>query len=193
MELTEGDLATIDRFHETFARAGVGLRFNSFGRAPQSYYPTLEELILARDREGRQASYLASDEAFQVVRGMQLRNRIIPAVGDLAGDRALPAIAAFLRERGEPLSAYYTSNVEFYLANDGTLDEFLANVRRLPRAPHAVIIRSVFRSPLPQSVPGFYSTQLLQPIDSLLAAHAARRIRGYYDLVTIGSVGLEQN
>lgn len=190
LDLSEADLGTIDRFHQAFATAGLGLRFQSFGRAPQYYYPTLRDLILARDREGRLASYLASDEAFQVVRGMQLRNRIIPAVGDLSGDRALPAIARFLAERGERLSVYYTSNVEFYLANDGALDDFAANVRGFPLAPNAVIIRSLFRTAHPQSVPGFYSTQLLQPIDTLLAAHAAGRIRGYYDLVTVGAVDL---
>jgi hypothetical protein len=189
-ELGEADLATVDRFHEAFATAGLSLRFQSFGRAPQYYYPTLRDLILARDREGRLASYLASDESFQIVRGMQLRNRIIPVVGDLAGDRALPEIARFLAERGERLTAYYTSNVEFYLANDGSLDEFVANVRRFPLAPDAVIIRSLFRTAHPQSVPGFYSTQLLQPIDTLLAAHAAGRIRGYADLVTVGAVDL---
>jgi hypothetical protein len=190
LELSQVDLATIDRFHAAFARDGLDLRFQSFGRAPQYYYPTHRDLVLERDREGRHASYLASDDAFQFVRRLQLRNRIIPAVGDLAGTEALPAIARFLSERGEPLSAYYTSNVEYYLAQNGTLDAFIANVARFPRARNAVIIRSLFRTPHPQSVEGYASTQLLQPIDILLAQYAAGRIRGYYDLVTIGAVDL---
>jgi hypothetical protein len=189
LELSDSDLATVDRFHRAFGEGGLELRFQSFGRAPQYYYPTLRDLILERDREGRQASYLASEAAFQVVRSLQLRDRIIPAVGDLAGEEALPAIARYLDEQGVPLSSFYTSNVEFYLAGDGKLDDFLANLARFPLAPNAVIIRSVFRTPLPQSVPGYGSTQLLQPIDSLLAAHADGRIRGYGELIRAGNVG----
>lgn len=187
VRLSETDLATIERFHSTFAEAGLALRFRSFGRAPQYYYPTLRDLVLERDREGRQASYLASEEAFQVVRELQLEDRIIPVVGDLGGEQALPAIARYLAEREEPLSAFYTSNVEFYLANDGTLDDFLANLRLFPLAPNAVIIRSLFRTPHPQSVPGYASTQLLQDIDALLAAAAEGRITGYYDLLMAGA------
>lgn len=175
-DLSPEDLATIDRFHGTFGRAGLDLRFQSFGRAPQAYYPTLRDLLLERDREGRQASYLATDEAFQVVRELQLADRIVPVVGDLAGDRAMPAIAAYLRDQAIPLSAFYTSNVEYYLAGDGTLDDFADNLARFPLAPNAVVIRSVFRTYLPQTVPGYASTQLLQPIDSLLTTHRGGRL-----------------
>jgi hypothetical protein len=43
---------------------------------------------------------------------------------------------------------------------------------------------------LPQSVPGYASTQLLQRTDDLLAAWDARSIRSYYDLITIGALPL---
>lgn len=188
--LSAQDLETIHRFHSTFAREGLALRFQSHGRPPQAYYPTLRQLVLERDRQGRPSSYLANDADFQFVRGLQRQNRVIPAVGDLAGDRALPAIARFLGERGERVSAYYTSNVEFYLAQEGKLDAFVANVKRLPRDPRGVVIRSVFRVGHPQSVPGYRSTQLLQPLDALVREHDAGRIRSYWDLVTIGAVDL---
>ena len=183
LRLSESDFATIDRFHRAFAEAGLDLRFQSHGRAPQYYYPTLRDLVLERDRQGRRASYLATDEAFQVVRGMQLRNRIVPIVGDLAGSHALPEIAGHLREHGLPVTAYYTSNVEFYLAGDGRLDEFVANLRRLPLAADAVIIRSLFRVPHPETVPGYQSTQLLQPIGELLEKWDEGRIGSYRELV----------
>ena len=178
------DLETIRRFHTTFAEAGLGLRFQSHGRPPQAYYPTFRELILERDRQGRRASYLAIEPAYQYVRSMQLSGLVIPVVGDLAGDVALPAIARYLRERGERVSAYYTSNVEFYLLGDGKLDPFVANVKRLPHLENGVLIRSVFRTSLPQTVPGYRSTQLLQPVSSLLREYDAGRIRDYHDLVT---------
>lgn len=188
--LTAADLATIRRFHEAFAKQGLDLRFESFGRGPAPYYPTFRQLILERDLTGRRASYLASDEAFQAVRSLEARGRVIPVVGDLAGDHAMPAIAEFLRERDVAVSAFYTSNVEFYLEREEKVAAFVANVRRLPRDGHGVIIRSVFRLGLPQSVPGYASTQLLQNMDTLLAAYDAGRVRGYFDLVTVGSMEL---
>ncbi len=184
--LSDSDYATIRRFHMTFAEAGLDLRFESFRRGPQSYYPVLRQLILEHDLEGRRRSYLADEHAFQVVRALEARGRVIPVVGDLAGTRALPAIAEFLRERRIPLTAYYTSNVEFYLEREEKLDPFVANVRRVPHAPGAVIIRSVFRYPLPQSRPGYGSTQQLERIDDLLSAWDTGKIHGYYDLVTVG-------
>ncbi len=188
--LSDSDLATIRRFHSTFARAGLDLQFESFQRRPQSYYPTLRQLILEHDLDGRRRSYLADESAFQLVRSLELRGRVIPVVGDLAGTGALPAIAEYLRERHVPLTTYYTSNVEFYLARESKLDTFVANLRRLPHAQSAVIIRSVFRYPLPQTQPGYASTQQLERIDDLLAAWDAGRIHGYYELVSAGPLPL---
>lgn len=186
--LDDRDRATVRRFHREFAEAGLGLRFQSHGRPPQSYYPTLRQLILERDGEGRRASYLASDSAWRVVQRLQRSDRVIPVVGDLAGSTALPAIARWLRERGETVSAYYTSNVEYYLAADRTLGAFVENVRRLPHDERSVIIRSVFRMGVPQTVPGYRSTQLLQPVGVLLREYDAGRIRDYRDLVTVGTL-----
>jgi hypothetical protein len=180
---------TIRRFHNAFAEQGLGLRFETFGRAPQPYYPDLRQLILERDLDGRQASYLASDSAFQFVRSLQLRNLVIPAVGDLAGGQALPAIARFFRDRGQSVSAYYISNVDYYVAEEGKLDAFMANVKRLPIDEKSVIIRSVFRGPVPIGRPGspWRSTQLVQSMETLVREYDAGRVRGYSDLVLTGS------
>ncbi len=186
--LSDADLATIRRFHTTFAKAGLDLRFESFSRGVQSYYPVLRQLVLERDLDGRRRGYLAREEDFQLVRTLEARGRVIPVVGDLAGTVALPAIADFLRERGLAVTAYYTSNVEFYLAREDKLGAFMTDLRRLPRDPRAVVIRSVFRFSLPQSVPGYASTQLLERMDDLLAAWDAGKIHGYFDLVTVAAL-----
>jgi hypothetical protein len=143
--LSQADLATIERFHRTFAGAGLELRFETFGRGSSPGYPTLRQLILERDLEGRRRSDLARDRDFQFVRSLQARGRVIPVVGDLAGTGALPRIARFLQERGTPVAAFYASNVELSLARDGKLGAFSDNIRRLPRARNAVLIRSAFR------------------------------------------------
>ena len=181
--LTDGDLATIRRFHHTFVDAGPGLRFTSYGRTPRPYYPTYRQLVTETDIDGREASYLADAGAYDVVRTMELAGRIVPVVGDLGGAHAVREIGNVLEEMKIPLSAFYVSNVEFYLVQDGTLGAWIANLATLPATPGAVVIRSVFpnyRSGHPSAVPGYYATQALQPVHTLVTA----RFQDYWDLVT---------
>lgn len=164
--LSAVDMATIDRFHRTFIDEGLGLRFRSAGRPPQPHYPTYRDLLLAETRDGVKGSFLASEEAFQVVKDLEARDLVVPVVGDQAGPKALRAIAGALERRGARVSAFYTSNVEFYLARDGTLEAFTRNLARLPRMPGAVIVRSVFGRFEGGSRSG------VEPIEEVLAAQA---------------------
>lgn len=168
--LSDGDYATIRRFHRTFIDAGLGLRFSTFGRAPRPYYPTFRQLVLETDVDGDQASYLATAERYDVVRKLQLANRIIPVVGDLSGSQALREMGEVMRELGVELTAFYASNVEFYLWQSGTFDRWAANLVGLPVADRAVVIRSYFPNfggGHPSAVPGYYATQLLQRVSTL--------------------------
>lgn len=143
--LTADDVATIDRFHRRFIDAGLALQFQSFNRYyAQNYYPTYEELLLGTDRDGRQAHYLASEDAFQFLKSLQARDRVIPVVGDLSGPTALAAIGQLLADKGETLSAFYASNVEYYLDRQGSYQRFVSNLGRLPHTSRSVIIRSIF-------------------------------------------------
>ncbi len=188
LPLSESDLATIGRIHASFATAGLGLRFTSLSRPPRSFYPTFRNLLLERDLTGHQANYLASEADFQFVKSLEERDLIIPVVGDLAGDHALRAIGRLLTARGEHVSTFYTSNVEFYLMRQGSFDRFADNVAQLPMDERSVIIRSFFnrnwRYPHPQAVPGYYSTQLLQTMESLVMEHSRGGYRTYWDLVS---------
>ena len=185
--LSAADLATIDLWHRSFVSAGLSLVFQARGQPPRSYYPSFRDLLRETDRAGRQRGFLASDEAYQFVRGLESRDLVIPVVGDVSGPHAMAAIAADIAARGERLSAFYISNVEFYLYRDGTFPAFVENLKRLPRNERSTMIRSVFPSGymgrLPQSVPGYYSTSLTQPLGAMLADLAAGRYRSYYDLV----------
>ena len=181
--LTDGDRATIDRFHRRFIAEGLSLQFNTFGRPPQYDYPTFRELLLEIDRQGVRRSYLASEDDFQFVKRLHAEDRIVPIVGDLSGTAALAAVARFLAGANLHVAALYTSNVEFYLFRDGRFAEFIANLRRLPRQPGAVIVRSVFRSgDVPSRVAGYNSASLIQPIDALIDGYASGRFRDYRDL-----------
>ena len=185
--LAEGDLATIARFHAAFIEAGLDLRFTSAGRAPRAYYPTLRQLVLERDLEGRQSSYLASEASFRFVKELQRRDLVVPVVGDLAGTHALAAVGRLVRQRGERVSAFYVSNVEDYLFRDGSFEQYARNVAALPRDRKSVIVRSWFgrfREPHPLAVDGFASTQLLQRIDDFAADVAGGGYASYRDLTT---------
>lgn len=185
--LSTDDLETIERFHSTFIEAGLNLRFTSTGRAPRWYYPTLRQLILETDLDGRMASYLANEADFRFLKELQRRNLIVPVVGDLAGPHALAAIGRLIAERGQAVSAFYTSNVEDYLLRDGRFARYAGTVAELPRDERSVIIRSYFGGGYagahPQAVAGYYSTQLLQRLDSFAAAMAAGGYRSYRALV----------
>src|SRR6185503_1789569 len=89
-------------------------------------------------------SFLDTPEDYRFVRDLSRARRIVPVVGDFAGPHALPAIGDWVRSRGLAVSAFYTSNVEFYLLRDGRFERFLANVHRLPSGPESVIIRACF-------------------------------------------------
>ncbi|MBW3535015.1 MAG: hypothetical protein KY453_07345 [Gemmatimonadetes bacterium] len=184
--LTDADRATVRRFHDAFLVEGLDLRFRTHGRAPRPYYPTLRRLLVERDLEGREGSYLATEDGYRFVRDLQAANRVVPVVGDLAGEHAVRTVGDELRRRGLPITAFYTSNVEFYLWQDRSFDRFAANVAALPWAEEGVLIRSYFpnRGAHPHGVPGYYSTQTLQRARDVVAVGGREGFRSYVDLVT---------
>ena len=105
--------------------------------------------------------------------------------GDLAGPSALERIGALMRERGDRLSAVYTSNVEFYVSRRSGFDRFITNLSRLPHTDKSLVIRSIFpgRYGPVTAAPGYYSTSVVQRVDDLLEGVASGRIRSYGDLV----------
>jgi len=160
--LSAGDFATIQRFHHTFIADGLSLKFESLGRRPQAVYPTLRDLVVATDRNGVPAGFLAADASFQFVKSLEARDLVVPVVGNLGGPHALAAIGDYVKARGERVSAFYISNVETYLFGE-TAAQFARNVARLPRDPRSVIIRSTFRASV--------SSQSLEPIGQFVSGN----------------------
>ena len=190
--LSAADLERIDSIHRAFIGAGLDLRFTSFGRRPQFYYPTYRQLLLERDRTGRQANYLARAEDFRFLKELQERNLVIPVVGDFAGPHALAAIGQEVEKRGERVVAFYTSNVEFYLMMDDVFDRFARTVAGLPYAEGAVMVRSYFnrgRGGHPASVRGYYSTQLVQDMAAFVEGWRRGEYRSYFRLVIASPPG----
>ncbi|AHG92718.1 hypothetical protein J421_5183 (plasmid) [Gemmatirosa kalamazoonensis] len=189
--LDSSDLATIRRFHGAFIADGMQIRYESRGRPGRGFFPSLHDLLLARDVDGSEAGYLAREADYQFVKDLEARDRVIPVTGNLAGPKAVAAVGAWVRAQGEHVSALYTSNAEDYIMRDGSFPAFERNVAGLPRDAKSVIIRSYFggfRGQHPFNVPGFRSTQLLQPIDAFAATVAKGGYGDYYLLVTDGAI-----
>jgi len=163
------DFETISRFHRRFIEGGLTLQFQSAGRPPQSHYPTYGDLLLETDGTGRQRNYLASEESFQFVKSLQARDRVIPVVGNFSGTKALAGIGRVMTERGESLTAFYTSNVEFYLDREGSYPRFISNLSHIPHTSRSVIIRSIFNRGMGGSM------SVVQPVDELLSQFAVAR------------------
>jgi hypothetical protein len=181
--LSADDVRTNSGFHQRFIDAGLSLQFQTTGRPPQWGYPTYRDLLVDTDSAGRHGSYLASEDAFQFVRGLEERDLVIPVVGDLSGPSAVANVGKAIAARGEKLTAFYVSNVEFYLFREGSFGRFVTNLKQIPHADNAVLIRSFFnRMGLTPARPGDNSVSQLQPVDDLLQGVAAGRIRYYSDL-----------
>ena len=192
--LVEQDFATMSRIHGRFVGAGLGLQYESLNRPSRRNYPTFRDLILERDLEGNQGNYFATEDDFQFVKSLHARNLIVPVVGNLAGEKALRAIGRDIAARGERVSVLYVSNVEFYLMREGSFEAFAENAKTLPRNDRSVIIRSYFNGPYsyghPQWVPGYFSTQILQTLDTFVAEYTKGGYSDYLALVTRHSIPL---
>jgi hypothetical protein len=191
--LSQSDFENIARVHKAFFSAGLEIRYSSYHRPPRSIYPTYRDLLLERDLAGQQQNYFNSEDDFQFLKKLEDQDLIIPVVGDLSGTQALKAIGQYIAESKERVSAFYVSNIEFYLQRQGTFDKFVENLKSLPIDERSIIIRSYFNyyaPPHPQAEPNHFSTQLLQRIDDLIKQCASGECESYNDIVTKNSIML---
>lgn len=141
--VSESDRATLRRFHDEFAGAGLDLRYTTRVGRMGRWMPTARELYRLTDLEGNEAGYLATEDRWRRVRDLERRNRVIPVVGDLAGPKAIRAIGAYLAQTRRTVSVFYLSNIEQYLFRNGVFPAFAANLRALPATPKSLLVRSV--------------------------------------------------
>ena len=158
--LQEDDPAGIDYiYRNAFFQEGPRLGYALTGRGRLGQTPSYAELMTMRDPTGQQRSYLATEEHFAFVRDLEVRNLIVPVVGNFGGTKALRAVAQYVRERGATISMFYVSNVEQYLRQDGLWSAFCTNVRALPLDASSTFVRSTrggmgMRGPMGAATPG---------------------------------------
>lgn len=66
----------------------------------------------------------------------------MPVVGDFGGPKAIRFVATYLKASGATVGAFYLSNVEQYLYQDGKWDAFCRSVATLPLDASSTFIRS---------------------------------------------------
>jgi hypothetical protein len=130
--LHEGDLDGIDYVYRTaFYEGGPDLRY-SFGGGMGGMRSTYAELQMLDDGRGINRGFLATEDNWRAMKTFEARNLLVPVVGDFGGPSAIRAVGAYLKGHGALVSAFYLSNVEQYLNQDGKEAAFLCNVAALP-------------------------------------------------------------
>ena len=173
--LSARDLASLEFVYKSFRESGLDTAFTLNGWS-DGEFPTLSEVILQPDQNGKLGNFLAAPEDYDFVRGLHMKNLIIPVVGDFGGKKALTLIGDYLRKSGLTVNAFYTSNVEQYLFDDGLFPGFVTNVRKLPITEKSLFIRWVYqRYYHPARMSGQRSTSLLQRMSIFLADYDADR------------------
>jgi hypothetical protein len=145
LPLSREDLDGIDYVYGNFYQWGPAITYSSStgsgfrGNNNMANYATLMQ---ATDSAGVFRSFLADEERFRFLKSLEEKNLIVPVVGNFAGPKALRGVGNYLREHGATVTAFYLSNVEQYLIQDGIWNAFCANVAALPLDEASTFIRT---------------------------------------------------
>jgi hypothetical protein len=155
--LSAGDLEGIEWALGNYYRYGPGINYNSsaseaapeivgatgFGRRGGGFGGvTYADLMMADDGANQFRSYLANEDNFLFLKDLESRNMLVPVVGDFGGSKAIREVAKYLKSIDSMVSAFYLSNVEQYLSQDGKTANFMANIAQLPLDESSTFIRS---------------------------------------------------
>jgi hypothetical protein len=177
--LAPDDLGAIRNIQRAFFEAGPDIRY----AYPHRWFPTYADLVLETDDRGEPRSYLSSERAFRRLKHLETSNLIVPVVGDFTGTQAILGIGRYLRAHRAVVDVFYTSNVEFYLFENGGWNRFLDNVASLPLGRDSVFIRAHFDVAANAAVPRSRSATQLDSIAQAIAAHGRGMIRSYSDVI----------
>lgn len=128
------------------------------------------------DVRGQPQSFLSTEDNYRYVKTLQDKNLVVPVSGDFGGPKAIRAIGAWLKGQGATVSAFYVSNVEQYLFQDGKDRAFYDNVAALPTTATTVFIR-----PYSMRRGMMGPTQSLCPIAGFIRSVTAGQVISYND------------
>jgi len=204
--LTREDSASLDYVYGAFYEAGPlinytfrpgtgAVRFNGervvlrstngdgagFAVLSLNHMSTFAELQAATDASGNTLAFLATEAAYRYVRDMHLRNMIVPVVGNFAGPKAIRAVGDYLRAHDATVTAFYLSNVEQYLFQQGDdWRKWFENVATLPLDSASTFIRSG-RGGTSQGVIGLAS--MIASMQEQVRMYKDGRLLTYFDVI----------
>src|SRR5262245_34818925 len=117
--LTPEDQGSLEYVYRAFYVGGPNLTYSGprTGNV-RGVMPTYEELMMGTDSNGKQRSYMTTEESFATLQQMEKNNLLVPLVGDFAGPMAIRSVGQYLRDHNSILTAFYTSNVEQYRSEE---------------------------------------------------------------------------
>ncbi len=183
VRLSSKDKETLRDTHSAFFKQRLDLRFELHQKNGR-HYPSLRELLEAKSAGGN-GSFLSRAADFAFLRELQEQHRIVPVVGDFAGDEALAKIAAELEHRKLKVSAFYTSNVEQYLMEPETWKRWVRNVEALPTDERSIFIRCYLDQGRrhPKQLKGHRTATLTQSFAHFEAAQSKHGYKTFWQLV----------
>ena len=188
--LTPEDLAHIDWIYDQFYYWGLPITYSSSGgmgggRGGNNNMPTYADLMMSLDGERTNPTnrgYLATEANWRVIKDLHAKNLLVPVMGDFGGPKAIRAVATWLKERGATVAAFYASNVEQYLWQDGKAYAYYESVAELPIDSTSVIIRSGGGNRGFGGGGGMRGPNYMCPIRDLIAATKGGRVNMYNDV-----------
>ena len=167
--LSSADILRMQHIYNAIFVYGPGIQYSTTTNAGRrmTKEPTYADLMKSADQAGFEHSFLATEDAFRWMKTFETENRLVPVMGDLAGPKAVRAVGQYLMERNAVVSAFYLSNVEEYLKQDGKQQAFCANASMLPIDESSTFIRSE-RSGTPD-----FGFELISELGSMTADLAA--------------------
>ena len=179
------DKKSLEVAHRAFYKGQLDLRFE-LEKKNGRLYPQLRELLSAKDLGGKQQGFLATDEGFRFVQAMEKEHRIVPVVGDFAGDRAMPGVAAKIREQGLTVSAFYVSNVEQYLFENNVWAKWAKNIAALPVDEKSLFVRAYLDQGKkhPREKKGHRTATILQKMGDFNARQAKKAYTSWWEVAT---------
>ncbi|MGH7620444.1 MAG: hypothetical protein ACREPM_24770 [Gemmatimonadaceae bacterium] len=145
--MSADDIASMRRVYATFFEAGPDISYAyHLGQppSPTAWLVSYAQIQTATNADSVTMSFLATDDRYRVVRSLELRNLIVPVVGDFGGPKAIRGVGEYLANRGAVVTAFYVSNVEQYLFTGmGAEQRFYRSVAALPLDSTSTFIRSL--------------------------------------------------
>jgi hypothetical protein len=185
--LSKPEIESIEYLYWWFYNAGPNLRYNMNQGGGYGRFPTYLTLMTETDGAGMERAYLANERNFRVIKEMEEKNLILGVTGDFTGPKALRAVGDYVRARHATITAFYVSNVEFYLFRQSDdWRKFYENVKTLPIDDSSTFIRSLSQGfGFRPGSPNGQQVELLCSIPVLLKAFAEGKIQGYMDMINL--------